>query len=1100
MLNRTLQIKIYGGQKMGLRDYLVSEENLYLAIYAVKSYVFDPQLLDKGDKEMLNKLMDPFNEKYIRNVIEDVRVIVEKILNDDNFLFETQVYFKPKEYEKKPIYRPIHTAKLKQLIAMVAIMHPLVYEIPKQTDNWKLNLSNYSRLIPNNFYGNRISKRPEELFKKWNEQYKLYTQKANEYFKTYHESKEYKFELKLDLKNFFPSVNPLIVYGILIEKMPVTICDQDDIWVLKTIISKLLVCKVTNLNSEYAREIYYECSDVYGDYTKGIPQGLPQSYFFGNICMTEISNIFDKKYKGKSVYYVDDSYIYTSEPIISKTDFEIQLCKINDDINSMELSYIKIAQNDIIDNQHIGMKRRVPCLDRCKDKGYGIEVHVGRKSYYTDIQNSREGEIYLRTLSREASQIGTDITSTYSDEEDAAIMSRTEALLESIELEREKNIEEIYKEKLERYYKFFKYRQIKLKLKTQKSISPDLFDALFDDSENLNEENIYDVIAKREISTKKFFDNYKHDIWQVGMSLLIMHTVYEHKSIRRYIGKVIKKAYPPELIESSYIYRIYEDYLKDNQEINITNRYETLEKKVNQQMVKYANLNTDILNKMFKGVVLDGLKEDILSSFEICTQPFVNMCKIVNMNSNRLKRMFLNAVYSKIFKVTLSDDIVLNSYDKKGITYGELRALVYLRNSGFDAKKFLNWKMELKSAENQQNVDYTVFEVLGAYKRYVVKPENIDNLIVIHKYTCDVWKNGAKHLYFYTLHNQEHAVDLIKNIIKIVKVFSYFRISNYDYYILFIACYLHDISMVRIASDNDFLLDTQDSEIITSDLDVKWNAVNNTSEIKKAIVDTYKAVDNFYEKKIRSMHAKDSADEIRKRGELDFLDASIRECVAEIAESHMLDTKDIYFVKGDAKSRLISYKFDKILLRFADLLDMSEHRVSQPILNHNIENMSIVSAFHWVSHLITNGYELISKYEIEPNSNSVSSLKPGSITETVTLSIFINLSQFSKIEASKCTYGKINEETLSDEGFTIELLRDNQFCNSDKCNFLCKWFNDKNNYLVKEMQALELYLSRVPLKDRFYNTKILIKVVVKNPTHISDEQFGVLMKKVCSND
>ena len=63
-----------------------------------------------------------------------------------------------------------------------------------------------------------------------------------------------------------------------------------------------------------------------------------------------------------------------------------------------------------------------------------------------------------------------------------------------------------------------------------------------------------------------------------------------------------------------------------------------------------------------------------------------------------------------------------------------------------------------------------------------------------------------------------------------------------------------------------------------------------------------------------------------------------------------------------------------------------------------------------------------------------------------------------------------------------------------------KWFNDKNNYLVKEMQALELYLSRVPLKDRFYNTKILIKVVVKNPTHISDEQFGVLMKKVCSND
>lgn len=35
-------------------------------------------------------------------------------------------------------------------------------------------------------------------------------------------------------------------------------------------------------------------------------------------------------------------------------------------------------------------------------------------------------------------------------------------------------------------------------------------------------------------------------------------------------------------------------------------------------------------------------------------------------------------------------------------------------------------------------------------------------------------------------------MDLVKNIIKIVKVFSYFEISNYDFYALFIACYLHD--------------------------------------------------------------------------------------------------------------------------------------------------------------------------------------------------------------------------------------------------------------------------------------------------------------------
>lgn len=265
---------------------------------------------------------------------------------------------------------------------------------------------------------------------------------------------------------------------------------------------------------------------------------------------------------------------------------------------------------------------------------------------------------------------------------------------------------------------------------------------------------------------------------------------------------------------------------------------------------------------------------------------------------------------------------------------------------------------------------------------------------------------------------------------------------------------------------------------------------------KKTIIETYKAVDNFFENKIRSKHAKDSAEEIRRRKELEFLDASVRENVAEIAESHMMDTKDIYYLKGDAKSRLISYKFDKILLRLADLLDMSEHRVSKPILNHNIGNMSLESAFHWVSHLLTEGYTLISSYDIEGDARMQSNLSPGSIRETIVLSVYVNMSQFSKMDSKHCNSGRINEEMLCNNSFVIELLGEGENCSSEKCNFLCRWFNDKNIYLVQEMQALEAYLSRVPLTERFYNTKILIKVVVKNPTDISDEQFEILKKKI----
>ena len=46
------------------------------------------------------------------------------------------------------------------------------------------------------------------------------------------------------------------------------------------------------------------------------------------------------------------------------------------------------------------------------------------------------------------------------------------------------------------------------------------------------------------------------------------------------------------------------------------------------------------------------------------------------------------------------------------------------------------------------------------------------------------------------------------------------------------------------------------------------------------------------------------------------------------------------------------------------------------------------------------------------------------------------------------------------------------------------------------MQALEAYLNRVPKKERFYNTKIIIKVVISNPTTISDKQFEILKKQI----
>ena len=304
---------------------LISDANIYLAIYSLESYIFNKELLSDGDKELLNQLRDKFNEKLIGSVTKQVKKVLRKLATDENSFIEASVYFKPKKYNEKDgkiEFRPLHTTRIVQQIAAVSILNLFIYEPYEK--NGKLVLSNISRLIPENFYGNRVSTRPEVLFKPWKTQYKKYTQIANDLFKTYHETREYNYEVDLDLEDFFPSVNIRRVYRQILDLLPVTIQGEERN-AYKALLIKLLVCKIDNLGKNtmglYYRDKYYEGQTNYG---MGIAQGLPQSYFLGNICMIEIARIFEKYFPGKSLFYVDDSVIFCND-ISGMEDFTKRL-------------------------------------------------------------------------------------------------------------------------------------------------------------------------------------------------------------------------------------------------------------------------------------------------------------------------------------------------------------------------------------------------------------------------------------------------------------------------------------------------------------------------------------------------------------------------------------------------------------------------------------------------------------------------------------------------------------------------------------------------------------------------------------------------------
>ena len=170
-------------------------------------------------------------------------------------------------------------------------------------------------------------------------------------------------------------------------------------------------------------------------YTRGIAQGLPQSYFFGNIYMIEISKIYEEEFKGKGVFYVDDSYLYTNEIIGEKKEFQKKIECVNSKIKETYDGYLeKIDKNQFSSN----MRDYDMFCSSMKEKLYELQVYEEGKSSCSDMKTAKESEIYLKALSREASVVGADMFATYSDEEDATLLNRTRDIYQAIEKELEK--------------------------------------------------------------------------------------------------------------------------------------------------------------------------------------------------------------------------------------------------------------------------------------------------------------------------------------------------------------------------------------------------------------------------------------------------------------------------------------------------------------------------------------------------------------------------------------------------------------------------------------------------------------------------------------
>lgn len=1072
---------------------VVSPENIYNAIYGLESYTFEKELLNSEDINLYNQLTDKYNKPFIDQIVADCENKIIEILNSEDF-FEIEVFFKPKKYDSisgKVEFRPIHTAELKVQICIVALLNVLMFDDSGE----KRKLSDISRLLPSNFYGNVPSTDVATIFKPWNKQYQDYSQKAIEAQRLYNKSKRFSHEINLDIKKFYPSIDPLFIKDFILGKWPITF-QADDIICLEVLLRKLLFFKV-KINEDcldlyYPDEVIEQIKEKKLYFNVGLPQGLPQAYFFGNICMSLISKEIENVFRGDAYYYVDDSIIYTKANV---EDFFDNVTKINNHVNEQIKSIIKPQRNNV----------RLKTFSELINYEISIYKEKDGKSTISPINPS----ISLHLFAKPASAISFEIIASMDEFEDYSLQKKIESILSLIEYRlKEIRDEELPNSKDE--------NTIKL-LKRYKKFYTNRLNILKSREDNFKDEEDIDKFIKRyglDDSIKKtcFFEKLEDDVFSVESKIFIKQLHINRplqsgliKEIQSFEAKIGRKR-----SLNHYFSKVLNGYIQFLDQNNVT--YKSLESKTNSTIVSFDKVKKsrkiDFIKSLIQLLTFPDCKASqsqlaLQNSFgQLLTDYKIGYSSFVYKNSSNFIRRIVNAIISKAFSVSLNDSCNLIKQDNRAISYDELRILMLARLKQFQVDMFAGLTSKILKEFDQNinigKIDLSLFEVLPTFSLYVRDPEKIDNLILIHKYVNGIWKNGSKFLHFYTLHNEEHSIELIHNSVKITKAIDYLSIKKEDYYLLFLSCYLHDIAMVLYPRLDEFTEENQKTDLIYSEWKTDLEKILNIeiepkANIKSIILEYYQKVNDYFETKIRNNHHKAGANFIKNQSDLNFIEPANRRLVADISEAHCYDAKDVYKLKSTAQHDICDEKYLMIILRLADLLDMSKDRVSINILRQNINNMSDISKYHWISHLAIDSCS-IDSYFPPFDSLGLGLNDDFKLREVIQIKIGMNTKLFTTSKTKKCKdlYCFVEPQDNAESKMSILINRGSN-CNSD-CNFACNWITSKHDYLFKELIELQKYLDRNT--NNIFKTEIKVIFNFENSSLLPSDYMDIIKRGI----
>ena len=276
-------------------------------------------------------------------------------------------------------------------------------------------------------------------------------------------------------------------------------------------------------------------------------------------------------------------------------------------------------------------------------------------------------------------------------------------------------------------------------------------------------------------------------------------------------------------------------------------------------------------------------------------------------------------------------------------------------------------------------------------------------------------------------------------------------------------------------------------------------------EMGLSLIEAFQDIFDFFENRVRAPHAYESAKFIRhwQEGMLSFLSELETETIATISDSHGWDTTDVYEMKSSAKEELVSLKYMMILIRLADLLDLANDRIDYFLLKQNRSQISPVSRYHWISHLITERYEL----DVDYDTTNEKDLTDQPIHELIHLDIFLNAEILANMEVhkdrckgfqaelTKHRKNKIPKNDTEYECIEFKVGKDDDLCSSNMCKpnvgsrscpFLWLWMSERHWWLLSELGKLKHYLNSV--NSKLIKSDISVRFFYNN-NHKLDSEF-----------